>query len=1017
MNAGSAPGLRSSPTLVGRAEELAALERLLEASAAGQGQTCLLIGEAGIGKSRLVRETVAQALQRSFSTMVIACDEQDRLLPHALGIALLGTVAAQVDTERLVARLHVYTDVVARLQPELALRLQQAFAPNDPDDSPETTKRRIFQLLFATLDCLSTPLLLVAEDIHWADDRSLEFLLRLARSVPSRQMVLLMTLRHDEPSPALRAFLAALERERLGGEIALARFGPPETERMIGLMFQQVRVRAEFVAAIQELTDGNPFFIEETLRSLAASGDIYRTNGVWTRKPLEELRIPRTLDDAVERRLSRLSVPARELLSTAAVLGRRFDLALLRHITGVAERELLVLLKEAVGARLVAELPADRPESETPFAFAHALTRHVIAARLLARERVLIHQQALAAMEALYTHDLDRHAPDLALHAAAAGRWAQAHRYAGRAAIQALALSAPHAALEQLTRALDALARGGSAAAGWTPSRTELLRQRAGAYELLGDFDGARADHEALLQAARDAGDRRPEWQSLFDLGFLWTARDMAQAQRYQEQALAAARAIGDPALLGQTLNRIGNWRLNMGEPAVALAHHTEAREFFVAANDPAGLAVTDDLLGITSLVGGDFLAGAQHYRRTVAGFRATHNRHGLVSALAATSLLGGAVHVNTVVVVRQPLAEAIRPGEEALHLAQELRWRAGAANVQTYLALALGERGAYGQALAHGEAALETALEIESPVWEFAARMALGAALTDLLAFPAALAHLRIAAERARQIGADEFHYLASGILSQALVQHGSLAEAEQVLAALPNRTAAPAQTVGMRLCWCGEVALALAQGRPQAALEQISTLIAHTPNIVPGAAIPRLWRLRGDALHQLGRATEAEANLKAAAAAAQEHGHLPALWQAQLSLATLYRARRRIEQAEAAEANARATVQGLAADITDADLRAEFLDGFVRLLPAAVPPTPLRAAKRSYDGLTAREREVAGLVAAGLSNRAIAERLVVSERTIEKHVENALAKLSFSSRAQLAVWAAERGLRVAST
>lgn len=1017
MNISSAAGLRSSPTLVGRAEELAALERRLEEAQAGSGQTCLLIGEAGIGKTRLVRETVVQALQRSFRTIVISCDEHDLLLPHALGIALLDAVAAQVDAERLVARLHVYADVVARLQPELAMRMQQAFTRQDPDDSPETTKRRIFQLLFATLDCLPTPLLLVAEDIHWADDRSLELLLRLARSVPSRQMALLMTLRPDEPSPALRAFLAALERERLGGEIALARFGPPETERMIGLMFQHVRVRAEFVAAIQELTDGNPFFIEETLRSLAASGDIYRAHGVWTRKPLEELRIPRTLNDAVERRLSRLSVPARELLATAAVLGRRFDLALLQHITGVAERELLVLLKEAVGARLVEELPADRPESETPFAFAHALTRYVIATSLLARERVLIHQQALAAIEALYTDDLDRHASDLALHAAAAGRWAQAHRYASRAATQALALSAPHAALEQLNRALDALARGGPAAAGWTPSRNELLRQRAGAYELLGDFAGARADHEALLQAARDAGDRRSEWQSLFDLGFLWTARDMVQAQRYQEEALAAARAMGDPAVLGQTLNRIGNWRLNMGEPAAALAHHTEARELFVAANDPAGLAATEDLLGITSLVGGDFLAGAQHYAAAVAGFRATHNRHGLVSALAATSLLGGAAHVNTVVVVRQPLAEALRLGEEALQVAQELRWRAGAANVHTYMALALGERGVYDQALAHGEAALETALEIESPVWEFAARMAIGAALTDLLAFPAALAHLRIAAERAGQVGALELRYLITGILAITLIRQEHLAEAEQALGALPDLPTGAEQTVGTRMFWCGQAALTLAQGQPQAALDGLNALIASARHTAQGAIIPRLWRLRGETLRQLGRAAEAEANLQVASAAAQEHGHLPALWQAQLSLATLYRSRRRVEQAEPAEATARTTVQRLAADITDEDLRAEFLDGFARLLPAAVRSTPLRAAKRTYDGLTAREREVAGLVATGLSNRATAERLVVSERTIEKHVENALAKLSFSSRAQLAVWAAERGLRESST
>src|SRR5262249_16738953 len=156
-----------------------------------------------------------------------------------------------------------------------------------PEESPEETKQRIYQLFFAILDRLPTPLLIVAEDAHWADDRSLEFLLRLARSAPSRQLALVITLRGDEHAPSLRRFLAAVERERLGSEITLSRFGPPETERMIALMFQQVRVRAEFVAAMQAHTDGNPFFIEETLHSLAASGDIYREHGVWTRKPLE----------------------------------------------------------------------------------------------------------------------------------------------------------------------------------------------------------------------------------------------------------------------------------------------------------------------------------------------------------------------------------------------------------------------------------------------------------------------------------------------------------------------------------------------------------------------------------------------------------------------------------------------------------------------------------------------------------------------------------------------------------
>src|SRR5262249_51769791 len=182
---------------------------------------------------------------------------------------------------------------------------------------------------------------------------------------------------------------------------------------------------------------------------------------------------------------------------------------------------------------------------------------------------------------------------------------------------------------------------------------------------------------------------------------------------------------------------------------------------------------------------------------------------------------------------------------------------------------------------------------------------------------------------------------------------------------------------------------------------------------NTADGAVIPRLWRLRGEAHNQLNHFAQAEADLQAAVRAAQQYEHLPVVWQTQLSLASLYRSRRRIEQAEAHEQAAHTIVQRLAAGIANDDLRAALLDEFERRLPASVPPTPLRAAKRSYDGLTAREREVAALVATGLSNREIASRLVVSERTVEKHVENALAKLTFGSRAQLAVWAVECGLR----
>src|SRR5262249_12282949 len=138
---------------------------------------------------------------------------------------------------------------------------------------------------------------------------------------------------------------------------------------------------AEFRAALYALTEGNPFFVEEVVRALVAAGEITRTGVGWERRPLAELRVPRSVQDAVQRRGRALGAPARRVLSLAAVLGRRFDFALLRELTGLGEAGLLTRVKELIAAQLVVEESADR------FAFRHALTRQAVYAGLLARER------------------------------------------------------------------------------------------------------------------------------------------------------------------------------------------------------------------------------------------------------------------------------------------------------------------------------------------------------------------------------------------------------------------------------------------------------------------------------------------------------------------------------------------------------------------------------------------------------------------------------------------------------
>jgi predicted ATPase len=167
-------------------------------------------------------------------------------------------------------------------------------------------------------------------------------------------------------------------------------------------------VQLELPDLIYTLTEGNPFFVEEILKSLLTAGDIFYTNGRWDRKSLGELHIPRSVQDAVQQRTDRLSERAKRVLILAAVAGRRFGFVLMQQLTQYDEPQLLCLMKELIVAQLVVE------ESDERFAFRHALTRQAVYADLLVRKRKGLHRSIAETMELLYAAVLDAHLADLA---------------------------------------------------------------------------------------------------------------------------------------------------------------------------------------------------------------------------------------------------------------------------------------------------------------------------------------------------------------------------------------------------------------------------------------------------------------------------------------------------------------------------------------------------------------------------------------------------------------------------
>ena len=563
------------------------------------------------------------------------------------------------------------------------------------------------------------PLLLVIEDIHWSDGVSLELLFTLTRQLSNHRILLVLTYRGDENAEVLLPWLAQLERARLGQEIVLTRLGRDEVAAMLHEMFLLDRpVRADFLEALFTLTEGNPFFIEEAVNALIAGGEIFYHDGAWDRRPLAEIRIPRTIYDAVQRGAAQVTDAARQVLTLAAIVGRRFDFDLLLSLAELPEAQLIAALKELIAVRLIVE------ESGEHFAFRHALTREAIYAGLLTRERVTLHRTIGEAIEQLATGSVDQYLPELAYHFFEARQWERAFTYGRDAGEQALLLDAPRVAVEQLTRALEAAER-----LGIRPDAA-MWRWRGQAYETLGEFERARDDLTTALRLARDDDDRRAEWEASLALGLLWSSRDYEQAGRFFRQALKLARRLADPAAVAHSLNRLGNWRVNAEPPRGAERYHQEALALFRSLDDRRGLAETLDLLGMATCMAGDVRRGVAYFQKASEAFRALNDRSGLVTPLVMQCILrdGYLATDGCVRGAQLDVDDVLKQGEEAIHCAQESGWRAGEVFAKFELAMSFGARGEYARALDLARDALATAEEIEHRQWIIGSQVVLGA-------------------------------------------------------------------------------------------------------------------------------------------------------------------------------------------------------------------------------------------------------------------------------------------------
>lgn len=959
--------------MVGRDALLGAFLDAVEGAWAGGPRVILLSGEAGIGKSRLLAEAGRRLPGRM---MVVRCYEGDALVAYAPLREWLRTL-----------------ELPDALPPALVplVDLAAADEASGPLLDPPTERRRRHHALATLLSDLAgpAPLLLVIEDLHWADESSLAALLYLARHLAGRPIAIAQSYRHGETGPALAAYLEGLSRERLAHRFRLEPLAPDGVAGMVRAMLgDRPLPNPSFAAALRERTEGNPFFIEEMIATLAGTGHAPET---WDRATLLAAGVPDTIQYSVQRRLAALPDGAARLVRLAAVIGQHVPFALLQRVSGEGGESVLAMLATLIDSQLLVERSADH------IAFRHALIREAVYSALLARERRNLHRRIVEQLSPLIAAGERRWAGELASHAYAAGLWEQVAGTAPAAGERALAFNAPRAAVEQYTRALEANRQLGR------PLPPAWYRARGQAHERLGAFESAREDYQAALARAEAADDPAGACQALLDLGFLWTSRSYQRAGEYLREAVARARTLGEEHLLAESLNRTGNWYLMQEAPDEALRRHEEALAILERAHHEPGIAATHDLIGTVHFNVGDVARAVRSYQRAAAGFEALGDLPALAStrAMLATRALqylgdtspwgGGTVR------------EATIETEQVLVLMQSLDWRSGEVLARGYLAMMAGMRGRYDAALADAARAGALASEIEHLQWQVLAGLVTGILYVDLLAPDAARPRLEETLGAARHAGSMIWVRCAGAFLARAYLLEGALEQAAAILDELVA-PGTPMELFAQRQGWAARAELALAGGEFGLALEILNALVAAVPAGASRApqSLPRLSLLRGRALSGLGQDEPARLALQAAAEGAERFGARPIEWRVRVALADHHAGAGRRAAARRERRRALQIVEAMAATLPDDGLRDRFVAVALR-----------RPAGRGTAGpLTRRETEVAALVAAGQTNRAIAAHLVVGERTAEKHVANILSKLGFNSRAQIAAWAVREGV-----